>query len=85
MTTAPAPSVMTTADDCNGDNNDNNDNDNDSTNDSPLPRSKHETEGAIVFHLVLTSVPQQLHPASRATARGGFLFFCYLDTTPPPC
>jgi hypothetical protein len=38
----------------------------------------------IIFHLVLMNVPQQLHPASQATARRVEFFFCYPDIMPPP-
>jgi hypothetical protein len=50
-TTAAATATATAAthNNCNMDNNNN-------TNHNPLPCSEHETEGAIIFHLVLTNI-----------------------------
>jgi hypothetical protein len=76
-------------DGCNRDNNNNSSNrddddddddnyyNNNSSSSSPLPRSKRETEGAIIFLFVLTSRPPTSSLASRCS-RGGFLFFSFL-------
>jgi hypothetical protein len=46
----------------------------------PLPRSKRETEGAVIFSTNEPS-PAHIHPASRATAHGvdSFVFFFFLS------